>query len=129
MTTLYYRGLRYDRPELTLEMTESDIMAQYRGQTYPVRRPQAMNIPQPTMLCKYRGVAYRTLTNGAIDHAPASEVLAPVAAQVAQDELHRIHNRNLCARLAERIESAKAHGDSKLMQMLERESQDLVCSR
>jgi hypothetical protein len=128
MTTLCYRGIRYDRPELNLEMTESDILARYRGNAYHVRKPVEMNIPQPTMLCKYRGVAYRTLSDGSIAHVPSAQkqALTPVALSVAKNELHRIHANNLRSRLNERLAAAKAHGDQKLVELLEQESQELV---
>jgi hypothetical protein len=131
MTTLCYRGIRYDRPDTTLEMTESDILAHYRGNAYHVRYPKHMDIPQPTMLCKYRGIAYRTLADGSIAHVPSApgNALTPVAVTVAQDELHRVHAQNICSRLNERLAAAKAHGDAQLIAMLERESQELVCPR
>ncbi len=131
MTTLRYRGIRYERPELNLEMTESDILARYRGNAYQVRQPKHMDIPQPTMLCKYRGIAYRTLADGSIAHVPptSDNALTPVAVTVAQDKLHRTHAQNLCSRLNERLASAKAHGDEQLVALLEREGRDLVCTR
>lgn len=131
MTTLRYRGIRYERPEFDLEMTESDILARYRGNAYQVRQPKHMNIPQPTMLCKYRGIAYRTLADGSIAHVPptSDNALTPVAVSMAQNELHRTHVQNLCSRLNERLASAKAHGDDQLVALLEREGQELVCTR
>lgn len=135
MTTLCYRGIPYDRPDTTLEMTESDILARYRGHAYHVRKPVLMDIPQPTMLCKYRGIAYQTLADGSIAPVPPVQkpaqksALSPVAASVAETELHRIHAQNLCARLNERLAAAKAHGDQKLVALLEQEGQALICSR
>ncbi len=131
MTTLCYRGIRYDRPELNLEMTESDILARYRGNAYHVRYPKHVDIPQPTALCKYRGIAYRALADGSIAHVPTASgnALIPVAVTVAQDELHRTHAKNLCSRLNERLAAATAHGDEQLVALLERESQDLAYQR
>jgi len=135
MTTLCYRGIHYDRPDTTLEMTESDILARYRGNAYHVRKPVLMTIPQPTMLCKYRGVAYQTLADGSIAQVPPIQdttqapALSPVAVRVAAAELHRVHVQNLCSRLNERLAAAKAQGDQKLIALLEQEGQELICSR
>jgi len=126
-----YRGIRYSRPLQTLESTESDILARYRGNAYSVSYPDRVSVPQPSPVFKYRGVSYRHLADGSIGHvSPAEErALVPVAAAVACDELHRVHANNLYKRLQERIQAARSNGNEQLLATLDRESQDLVCFR
>ncbi|MGD1902397.1 MAG: DUF4278 domain-containing protein [Geitlerinemataceae cyanobacterium] len=126
-----YRGVRYNRPAQTLETTESEILARYRGNAYRVRYSERVEISQPSPLCKYRGVPYRTLADGSIGTVSPEErrSLVPLAAKVALTEAQRIHTRHLCYRLNERITTARASGDERLVAMLEREGRELLGSR
>jgi len=132
MVELRYRGIAYTATQPMLELTESNILATYRGQHYHPRYPKHVSVPQPVAICKYRGVAYQTTATGGITAASASPQpkLVPLAAQIAQDDaMHRTHRRNLCDRLNQRLASAQARGDANLVALLEAESQELVCLR
>ncbi|MBO9999816.1 MAG: DUF4278 domain-containing protein [Cyanobacteria bacterium SID2] len=127
---LCYRGVRYEHTPPTLEMTESEILTKYRGQAYAVRYPRHMMIPQVAAEFKYRGVPYRTTEMGSLEAVDRPSIPKPATqTDVALVESARIHRENLCKRLSERIAAAKARGDANLLQILERESEQLVCSR
>ncbi|MGC9502529.1 DUF4278 domain-containing protein [Baaleninema sp.] len=128
---LCYRGVRYEPNPPTLEMTESEILATYRGQSYRMTYPRHIPVPQPVAEFKYRGVPYRTTETGRIETADGRPVsaTASTATDVSLSEVARIHQENLCRRLSERIDAAKAQGNQQLLEILERESEQLVCSR
>ncbi|WP_017661086.1 DUF4278 domain-containing protein [Baaleninema simplex] len=128
---LCYRGVRYDSTPPTLEMTESEILATYRGQSYHVTYPRHMTVLQPVAEFKYRGVPYRTTETGRIETADGRPVAATptTATEISLSEVARIHRDNLCQRLSERIAAAKAQGNQQLLEILEQESEQLVCSR
>ncbi len=130
---LSYRGVPYDYTPPSLEMTESEIMATYRGQSYPVRYPRHMTLMQPVADLTYRGVPYRTTASGGAEPrergvSQRSDSSIPVTA-FEVSKLNEIHQENLCKRLSARIATARDRGDEKLLQLLELESQQLVCSR
>ncbi|MCC5896659.1 MAG: DUF4278 domain-containing protein [Phormidium sp. BM_Day4_Bin.17] len=130
---LSYRGVPYDYTPPSLEMTESEIMATYRGQSYPLRYPRHMTLVQPVAELTYRGVPYRSTANGGAEprernvSRPLGSSIPMTAGEFSQ--VSQIHQENLCKRLSARIAIARDRGDEKLLQLLERESQDLVCSR
>ncbi|USR90823.1 DUF4278 domain-containing protein [Phormidium yuhuli AB48] len=130
---LSYRGVPYDHTPPSLEMKESEIMATYRGQSYPIRYPRHMTLVQPVADLTYRGVPYRSTVNGGAEprERTASQ---PVGASVSMaaaafSRVDQIHQENLCKRLSARIASARDRGDERLLKLLEQESQQLVCSR
>jgi hypothetical protein len=130
---LSYRGIPYEYTPPSLEMSESEILATYRGQSYPLRYPRHMTMVQPVADLSYRGVPYRTTANGGTEalERPTRDRLAPVMSMsdLEFSQLNQVHQENLCKRLSARIASARDRGDDKLLQLLEQESQQLVCSR
>lgn len=126
---LSYRGVRYDRePTTPLEMTERDILGTYRGQSYSVRYPRHMSVAQPVAELTYRGVPYRTTANGTTEAVERTSIPS-LTPEAVESQLAQVHQDNLCKRLSARIAAARERGDVQLLQMLERESQELVCSR
>lgn len=92
---LTYRGIEYDYNPPMLEVTESDITCQYRGQSRAYTYVRHVPIPQPAERLTYRGVAYQTTRYGQvlpIQAQPAAEVAAAtgsVASQSADFESNR----------------------------------------
>lgn len=141
---LSYRGAHYDHQPTPVDMVDSGVSGQYRGQQLRFTYPRHVPVPQPVANLKYRGVAYQTTaTGGANPLAQSSGTVAgahpelsagerpvsidlPLAAQVRRlqaSELARVHLENIRQRLQHRIEVAKAKGDTRLLHELEREMQ------
>lgn len=130
---LSYRGVPYEYTPPSLEMSESEILATYRGQSYPLRYPRHMITGQPVADLTYRGVPYRSTANGGVEtiERPSRQRLVPSLSMddLEFSRLNQVHQENLCKRLSARMASARDRGDDKLLQLLEQESQQLVCSR
>jgi len=58
--TLAYRGVKYERDSLPLEMKTGDIGGKYRGQDWNHHYPRHMLQLEPKLHRQYRGVAYST---------------------------------------------------------------------
>ena len=63
---LTYRGVAYDHNPPMLEVTESDVDYQYRGQSARYTYVRHVPIPQPAEHLSYRGVAYQTTRHGQV---------------------------------------------------------------
>lgn len=63
---LTYRGVDYDYNPPMLEVTESEIKCQYRGQPAHYTYVQHVPIPQPVARLTYRGVPYQTTRQGQV---------------------------------------------------------------
>ncbi|NEO27878.1 MAG: DUF4278 domain-containing protein, partial [Kamptonema sp. SIO4C4] len=58
---LCYRGVRYNREPLSLEVSESELFqGTYRGQEYHRRFPRHIPVLREKPTLKYRGVAYKS---------------------------------------------------------------------
>ncbi|NER19837.1 MAG: DUF4278 domain-containing protein [Symploca sp. SIO1B1] len=54
---LAYRGLPYETREVTIDTSETELTARFRGQQYTIRRP--VNLMRDYITSKkYRGVVY-----------------------------------------------------------------------
>ncbi|KPQ39613.1 MAG: protein of unknown function containing DUF4278 domain [Phormidium sp. OSCR] len=130
---LSYRGIPYEYTPPSLEMSESEILATYRGQSYPMRYPRHMTMAQPVADLSYRGVPYRSTVNGgteALERPSRQRLVSSLSmSDLEFSQLNQVHQENLCKRLSARMASARDRGDDKLLQLLEQESQQLVCSR
>lgn len=139
---LRYRAVDYDRVPPTLELTEGEIMGQYRGVNWRCHTLKEVPVPQPSHDLQYRGVAYRsgqtpkqqtpvavmerTLT------APQTLAAATVGSiqrfnlgREALSELDRVHNTFIRKSLEHRLEVARRRGDQNLIAMLEAEREQL----
>jgi Domain of unknown function (DUF4278) len=136
---LCYRGVQYDHTPTPVEMAESQVVGQYRGQAFRLPYPKHVPVPQPVFNLKYRGVAYCTTpTGGAEDLVSAVNVdrnsVVPLPAvppvlnwrRAKLAEVARLHQENLQCRLQHRIDVAKAKGDQNLLRQLEQEMQQIV---
>ncbi|MDX2240988.1 MAG: DUF4278 domain-containing protein [Leptolyngbyaceae cyanobacterium bins.302] len=55
---LVYRGSTYDSANSTIELSESEIIAKYRGSTYPIKSSIGVTQPQAVAKLTYRGNDY-----------------------------------------------------------------------
>jgi hypothetical protein len=132
---LTYRGIGYDYEPPSIDMMESEFGGKYRGNAWTVRYPRHVPVPQPVATLKYRGVPYQTgQTLGSRTPVTASVPAAAIAVSMENPheemlaEVAKAHRESICRSLERRLEAAKARGDRHLVQMLEKESQQLTCS-
>lgn len=132
---LTYRGASYDYEPTALDMVDSQVSGQYRGQSMTFKYPR--HIPmQPVMELKYRGVAYATTeTGGTRSVAVGSRETKPAVPNLASqapsararqqmlNDLGLVHRQNIQRTLQHRLEVAKQKGDSTLVSQLENEMQ------
>jgi hypothetical protein len=133
---LSYRGAQYQHQPSSVDLTDSGVSAQYRGQHYTVAYPHHVSVPQPTATLKYRGATYQTTKTGGIRSIPAAvhpemaatdravSIPLPLQTQLRQlqaNEAARVHLETIRQRLQHRIEVAKARGDTTLLHELEKE--------
>lgn len=131
-----YRGINYNQEPLTLDMVEGNQSGKYRGQTLTYRYPRHVTHLQPKIL-QYRGVAYSTqsapLNQDSIS-SQSSEKSQSCVCSLAQTPsrkpkvttIAQIHLENLRQNLEYRLRVAKTKGDEYLINLLEREYQDLA---
>ncbi len=143
---LTYRGVDYDYNPPVLDVTESEVACQYRGQVATYTYVRHVPIPQPAEQLTYRGVAYQTTRQGQIlqldnSHTAAQATNAghaginfanlrsklmgasPAAAARRQlvQESSLLHRDNIARSLQHRLDVAKANGNDLLVQQLETE--------
>jgi hypothetical protein len=135
---LCYRGAKYDYTPPVLEITESEVMGQYRGLPYHFSYVKHMPFPQPEADLRYRGVTYHTNRQGQVEaisstpDAPPETRFRPVFDSMAAarrsllEESARIHQENIHRSLQRRMEVAQAKGDETLVRQLEEELHQLV---
>lgn len=129
-----YRGVEYDYTPPALEVTESEILGQYRGRALRFSYAKHIPFPQPVAELKFRGSVYRTDTHGAVtpmaassDQANAGAKAVSAHSSMAQarrqllQESARIHQENIRRTLERRIESARNRGNDALLSQLEDE--------
>lgn len=149
---LTYRGISYDYNPPMLEVTESDIAMQYRGQSAAYTYVQHVPIPQPAERMTYRGVAYQTTRrgqvlpadvqlagNGQLTHRVGlgnrlsnlrDKLMGTSPAAQARRELLQVssqqHRESMTRSLQHRINVAKEQGNAVLVQQLESEMSQTV---
>lgn len=132
---LTYRGVPYEQAPVSLEVTEGDIVGRYRGQSVRSHLP-ATKFERPeveSMLLHYRGHGYCKLqatVPGAVatvNQAPAASCPIPLSklAQLMPQDVRQVHIENMRHSLEERIKAAQARGDNHLVNLLQRESNQL----
>lgn len=151
--TLRYRGVDYTPSAPSIETTETEVLGLYRGT--PWRRCQVINpVPAPSCVehLKYRGVAYTTgaaaqPATTAASAAQQTETLellyegAParrpnpfassrrqtfrIASQPLDEASQRMHTAAMRQSLERRLGVARSKGDTALVQLLEREAEQI----
>lgn len=145
--TLRYRGIDYTPPVQSVELTETEVLGLYRG--LPWRRCQIVQgvpVPQHVEQLKYRGVSYTIGVPGGetaaqpqaqtleklYESAPAQRVVPPAgrptnktARQLAMEASDRVHDEVIRQSLERRLGIARSKGDTTLIQLLEREAEQI----
>ncbi len=117
---LSYRGNRYNHEPSAIPMEEGDVTGKYRGQAWRMHYPRHINTVQPVANLKYRGVSYRTTNVGGVETTSRPTSSADLSAEWAS-----IHQTNLLKNLERRLMAAKTKGDRDLIDLLERECNEL----
>ena len=125
---LCYRGIEYDYTPPMLEVTESEILGQYRGRPQHFAYVRHLPFPQPVAEMKFRGNAYRTNRQGGVEaslHATPLAHPTPAYSSMAQarrrllQEAANIHQENIRRSLERRMAVARAQGNEHLVHQLE----------
>lgn len=142
---LTYRGVEYDYHPPTMEVTESDIIGKYRGQTVHHSYVRHVPCPQVEAQLMYRGVAYQTDRQGQISavHGVGKQTARVSVFSAFQDQLRalnpmsegrrqlireaaQVHQENMRRSLEHRMAVARAQGNASLLQQLEEEMQQIA---
>lgn len=137
---LCYRGNEYDHNPAQLEVTESDILCQYRGRSLHYSYVSHIPFPQPVANLKYRGASYRTNSMGQVEATgqPTESIFAKLSSQALKvnsmadarrallQEAARTHHENIHRSLMHRLEVAKAQGNDSLVHQLEDEMHQMA---
>jgi hypothetical protein len=131
---LSYRTVSYDYTPLSLEATEKEILGKYRGVVSHCHTLKEMPVPQPDMQLTYRGVSYHTdptvveRCRTAV-RSDARQVTCPIGVMrtlAVRKAMEEVHRSNLLSNLERRLQSARERGDTRLVELLEAESKQLV---
>lgn len=144
---LRYRGVEYDYNPPQLEMTESELLGQYRGRPTSFSYARHVPIPQPAETLTYRGVAYQATSQGQTQPVPQTATPTPTArpslfaalqnrikhlspaAEARRSlllEASQTHQTSIQKSLQHRIEVAKSQGNLNLLNQLEDEMHRMV---
>lgn len=127
---LNYRGVTYNRQPLTLEVTEGEIAGKYRGQEWHHTYPRHIPNLQPKLHLQYRGIHYSTrpmVGEGSpiVPLQPFAQPVRQTQPQSIVDSAATAHLNSIRRNLEHRLQVALERGDAELVEMLERESQEL----
>lgn len=137
---LVYRGIAYERDPIAVDLVESPVLGQYRGQSFHFSYPRHIPVPQPALDLKYRGVAYHRDSQGvttpiaptARPEAAVRPVYTSGGAMISQSrkaklaEAAKVHHETISRHLQHRLEVARQKGDQSLIQQLEHEMQQIA---
>ncbi|MBT9312882.1 DUF4278 domain-containing protein [Leptothoe kymatousa] len=138
---LTYRGVEYDHNPPMLEVSESDILCNYRGRTHRYTYVGHVPFPQSQTGLTYRGAAYKTDRYGqrqSVSAAESNSVFSAFQRKLAQltplmDERRqmlrhsaRSHSDSIQRSLERRIAIAREQGNSNLLQQLEDEMRQMA---
>jgi hypothetical protein len=127
---LSYRGNNYASEAIShLEVRETAITGKYRGHHWRYKLPQHIPQLQPKIYLQYRGIAYSTCPNMAISGEGDKCTCVPLnqkCPKLVVQNTEQVHLENLRRNLERRLDIAKAKGNYNLVEMLEKESQQLA---
>lgn len=131
---LSYRGVKYNEKPLNFESIEGENFGKYRSHQTTYRYPRHIAQLQPKIL-QYGGVLYST-QSWATSHQGSqnTENSQVCVCSLSQAPLRKpkmtttaeIHLENLRQNLERRLQVAKSKGDEDLINLLEREYQQLA---
>ena len=138
---LTYRGVQYDHNPPMLEVSESDILCNYRGRTHRYAYVRHVPFPQAQSELTYRGVAYATDRHGqrqSVANVESKSVFSAFQRKLAEltpfmDERRQLlrqsarsHSESIQRSLDRRIEIAREQGNVNLLQQLEDEMRQMA---
>lgn len=138
---LTYRGVEYDHNPPMLEVSESDILCNYRGRSHCYTYVRHVPFPQTQTELTYRGATYKIDRHGHLQTVPqtaAKSVFSAFQRKLAEltplmDErrqlLHesaRSHSESIQRSLEHRISVAREQGNIRLLQQLEDEMRQMA---
>jgi hypothetical protein len=121
---LSYNGIAYEKPSLALDMTCGELKGKYRGQDWQYRYPHPIPRRHTKPPLTSRGVTQHILAErDSVNDCPVSlwEVQT-----VVTHELNQIHFENIRKSLEKRLQTAEKKGDIDLIQLLNREFEQLT---
>jgi Domain of unknown function (DUF4278) len=124
---LTYRGVTHEGNFVPLEMEEGAIAGKYRGVDWRYRYPRHVPQSEPKPYRQYRGVSYSTSPVSERREPPKISCPLPLnqPTPIEQEGLSTVHLDNIRRRLERRLQIAQENGDENLLEMLQKESQDL----
>ena len=139
---LIYRGVEYDHNPPMLEVSESNILCNYRGRNHRYTYVRHVPFPQTQAELTYRGATYRTNRYG--QRQPVEQttetrsVFSAFQRRLAEltplmDERHQLlrasarsHSESMQRSLDRRIAIAREQGNVHLLQQLEDEMRQMA---
>ncbi|MGD1853505.1 MAG: DUF4278 domain-containing protein [Leptolyngbyaceae cyanobacterium] len=138
---LTYRGVEYDHNPPMLEVSESDILCNYRGRSHRYTYVRHVPFPQTQPELIYRGAAYQVDRHGqrqAVNQTAAKSVFSAFQRKLAEltplmDERRQLlresarnHSESIQRSLEHRIAVAREQGNLNLLQQLEDEMRQIA---
>ncbi|MEO0350188.1 MAG: DUF4278 domain-containing protein [Cyanobacteria bacterium P01_A01_bin.15] len=138
---LTYRGVEYDHNPPMLEVSESDILCNYRGREHRYTYVRHVPFPQPQAELTYRGSTYQTNRHGQrqtvaqTNHKSVFSVFQSKLAELTplMDERRQLlreaaesHSANIQRSLHHRIAVAREQGNMPLLKQLEDEMRQIA---
>ncbi len=138
---LTYRGVEYDHNPPMLEVSESDILCNYRGRQHRYTYVRHIPFPQPQAQLTYRGATYQTNRHGerqSVAQAESKSVFSAFQRNLAKltplmderrqllREAARSHSESIQRSLEHRIAVAREQGNVNLLQQLEDEMRQMA---
>ncbi|MEB3272612.1 MAG: DUF4278 domain-containing protein [Prochlorothrix sp.] len=126
-----YRGIAYEVEVPEVSMVETQVRGQYRGSVFNYHRSTTVPVAQPVLNLTYRGVEYRT-DGRVVEVVPIPKLQPIVSSATFQErqqqlqEIEMVHRANIRRTVEQRIASARAKGNEKLVQLLEAELQQFA---
>ncbi|ELR99930.1 DUF4278 domain-containing protein [Gloeocapsa sp. PCC 73106] len=119
---LSYRGINYEQESSSIEFELGELGGKYRGSNWHYRYPRHMVHIKPKVYRQYRGVAYSSCPYTLVQESYCrfTPKTPPVKNRSAD-----IHWENMRRSLDRRLAVALEKGDTKLISLLEKESQQL----
>lgn len=125
-----YRGNQYRSETSLLEMKEGDIIGKYRGCNVYGKLPRHIPQLRPKLGLNYRGVSYSTCPNATpLFYPQETSLIAPystIPSAISHQKLEEVHLENLRRNLERRMLIAEATRNDYLLEMLKKESQQLL---
>lgn len=123
---LSYRGIAHEKQPLAMEFYEREVAGKYGGCDWHYHYPRHIAQVQATTYKKYRGVPYNSPTMAKTAMPKDCPIDFRRPSKVFTDETQKIHLENLRRNLERRLQVAKANNNLHLVNLLEKEFNQLA---